>query len=547
MGLTTAPGRLPRAAVFAAAGLTIMAPALIAPSLPAMAAHYGDETLVRLVLTVTSLAIAISAPFAGALADRRGRRPVLIGGLLLYAASGTAGLVVTDLGALLGTRAALGIAVAAVTTAVTALLTDWFTGPRRATYLGYQQGAASLGGVLLLPAAGLLADVGWRAPFWLYAVAAPVAVLALATVRDTGRDPGRDPGPASASVVRAAANPARWRVLGLYLLALAATAVFYMAPTQLPFLLGGLGVDPTLAGVAIAGSTLSGLVGSLAFPAVRRRLSPTAVTLTGLVALGAGWALVGIAQDLVLVLAGMLVGGLGVGLTVPNLNLRLGELAQPAQRGRVLAGLVTGIFLGQFLSPVAAAPLVAATGLGDAFLWAGLLAVAGPAVAAPLLLRRRRRRTDHTRPTAPPHLEGKSMIIHGNRFTIKPGTSPERLEEALESLRNQGRVIPSVKSFVVGRDYGGEYEWGATFVIEDLEGYWEYLTHPAHRNTDSVGLPLVDKFASFDITDDPDPDMGARIAELHQRRYDGDPELTQLISDLGEYTGSAAPGKHGES
>ncbi|WP_129790043.1 Dabb family protein [Promicromonospora panici] len=139
------------------------------------------------------------------------------------------------------------------------------------------------------------------------------------------------------------------------------------------------------------------------------------------------------------------------------------------------------------------------------------------------------------------------MIIHGNRFTIKPGTDPEQLEEALESLRNHGRVIPSVKSFVVGRDYGGEYEWGATFVLEDLQGYWEYLIHPAHQNTDRVGLPLVEKFASFDITDDADPEMGAKIAALHQRRYDSDATLTQLVSDLGDYTGSAAPGKHGEA
>jgi hypothetical protein len=66
-------------------------------------------------------------------------------------------------------------------------------------------------------------------------------------------------------------------------------------------------------------------------------------------------------------------------------------------------------------------------------------------------------------------------------------------------------------------------------VIGDLDGYWEYLIHPAHLNTDRVGLPLVDKFMSFDITDDPDPEMGAKIAELHQRRHDGDPVLTELV------------------
>ncbi|MBO8193274.1 Dabb family protein [Streptomyces oryzae] len=137
------------------------------------------------------------------------------------------------------------------------------------------------------------------------------------------------------------------------------------------------------------------------------------------------------------------------------------------------------------------------------------------------------------------------MIHHGIRFTLKPGVTPEQRDEALESLRNQGRVIPSVTSFVVGRDHGGEYEWGATFAIEDLDGYWEYLIHPAHLSTDRTGLPLVDKFASFDITDDLDPDVGEKIAALHQRRYDRIPELASLVSDLREYIGSAAPGPHG--
>ncbi|MEV0297506.1 Dabb family protein [Nocardia sp. NPDC050710] len=138
------------------------------------------------------------------------------------------------------------------------------------------------------------------------------------------------------------------------------------------------------------------------------------------------------------------------------------------------------------------------------------------------------------------------MIYHGNRFTIKASATPEQVEEALESLRNQGRVIPAVKSFVVGPDYGGEYHYGAVFAIEDLEGYWEYLVHPAHLNTDRVGLPLVDKFMSFDITDDEDPQLADKIAELHQRRYDTMPDITKLVSELGEYSGSAAPGQHGE-
>jgi hypothetical protein len=138
------------------------------------------------------------------------------------------------------------------------------------------------------------------------------------------------------------------------------------------------------------------------------------------------------------------------------------------------------------------------------------------------------------------------MIYHTVRMTLRADAPADKVEAALESLRNQGRVIPSVVSFVVGRDIGGEYEWGGTYVIEDLDGYWEYLKHPAHRRTDEIGLPLVDKFVSFDTTDDEDPRVADKIAALHKRRYEEDPALAKLISDLSSYAGSSAPGPHAD-
>jgi hypothetical protein len=124
------------------------------------------------------------------------------------------------------------------------------------------------------------------------------------------------------------------------------------------------------------------------------------------------------------------------------------------------------------------------------------------------------------------------LIYHGLRMTARPEATPEQVAAALESMREHGRVIPAVKSFVVGRDFGGEYEWSAVYVIENLEDYWEYLIHPAHSRSDRLGLPLAAKFDVFDITDDEDPEVGAKIAELHQRRYAADPELAALVSSL---------------
>ena len=68
-----------------------MAGATIAPGLPGLLAHFADhpdaEYLTRFILTIPGLAIAITAPFAGVLADRFGRRVLLQLGVVLYSST----------------------------------------------------------------------------------------------------------------------------------------------------------------------------------------------------------------------------------------------------------------------------------------------------------------------------------------------------------------------------------------------------------------------------------------------------------------------------
>ncbi|KAA9108094.1 Dabb family protein [Microbacterium rhizomatis] len=124
------------------------------------------------------------------------------------------------------------------------------------------------------------------------------------------------------------------------------------------------------------------------------------------------------------------------------------------------------------------------------------------------------------------------MIFHINRLTYKTDVTPEEREAGLELLRRQGESIPAVKSFVVGPELGADFEYGAVFVIEDLDGYWEYLTHPAHFESEKSGLHLVERFEAFDTTDSDDPGMAAKIAALHRRSYEENPSIADLIAQV---------------
>ncbi|MFD3377360.1 MULTISPECIES: hypothetical protein [unclassified Streptomyces] len=62
------------------------------------------------------------------------------------------------------------------------------------------------------------------------------------------------------------------------------------------------------------------------------------------------------------------------------------------------------------------------------------------------------------------------------------------------------------------------------------------------RTADESGAapPLMEKFESYDITDDPDPEFGAKVAELQRRHYKTDPQLVRLVADLPSHTDSSA-------
>jgi Stress responsive A/B Barrel Domain len=135
------------------------------------------------------------------------------------------------------------------------------------------------------------------------------------------------------------------------------------------------------------------------------------------------------------------------------------------------------------------------------------------------------------------------MISHAIRFTLKPNAPKDQVDVAFEQLRKCGREIKAVQFFCVGRDFGGEFEYGATYALKDIDGYREYMLSPIHRKADELGLPIVDKMISMDITDDEDPAIGDKIREIHSSRFQSDASLRNLVENLGSYEGSGAPGK----
>ncbi|MSU91133.1 MFS transporter [Rhodobacteraceae bacterium 2CG4] len=381
------PGRVGVAVLLFCSMMTVMAGATISPSLPQMVLAFQDTPdagiLVRLVITITSLAIALTAMPVGALADRIGRIPLLTGGIALYVAAGTAGLWVDQLGALLASRVALGMAVAAIMTTATALIGDYFDGERRGRILGWQGSAMGFGGVVFITLGGLLAQTGWRGPFWVYAI----PIVLLAAVPLILHEPARlRPGTPGQSAGREPQGP---RFL-LYAAAFLVMAGFYAVPVQMPFLLAEQGhPEPRVAGLALGTVTLVSALASLNFGAVTRRLRPGLVVPLATAAAGAGVLIAGLAPALPLTFAGLALTGLGLGLTMPGLPSFLMRITPRARMGRVMGGFTTAIFLGQFASPLLLQPAIARAGTAAGVASAAVLFAAAAALLRLIALRYR--------------------------------------------------------------------------------------------------------------------------------------------------------------
>ncbi|MEV6302924.1 MFS transporter [Actinoplanes sp. NPDC051861] len=337
--------------------LSVLGAVLIAPVLPQMTDHFagvaGADVLVPIVLTVPALIIGLTAPFAGVIADAIDRKRVLIIAMIGYSIFGTAPLYLDSLGAIIGSRVLVGVCEAAIMTCCTTLIADYWSGPRRSRYLGLQTLLASVSATVFLGLGGALGAGGWRTPFWLYSVAALLAVpMALLIWQPVTA-------PRTAKLA-----PLPWRQLRVpCLVTLAGGVVFYALIVELSFVLDEAGVTATATIGAL--SALMSLATALAAGSFAKLSGQTPRTLLP-IAFGlsaAGFLVIwGSGGSVPVITVGAVLTGAGTGLLLPTLLTWATNGLSFAERGRG-TGLWTGtLFIGEFLSPVLLTGLAAAIG-----------------------------------------------------------------------------------------------------------------------------------------------------------------------------------------
>ncbi|MFB2973527.1 MFS transporter [Aerosakkonema sp. BLCC-F183] len=366
-----------------ASTMTVMAGATISPALPQMQEFFNNEPnsefWVKLLLTLPGLFTGLGAPFAGAIIDRFGRKPLLMAAIFLYGIAGGTGCVLSSLTGLLIGRAFLGLAVAAIMTTCVTLIADYYQGPQRNQIMGTQAAFMGYGGVAFLLLGGFLAGLSWRGPFFIYLSAFIILPLVIFSITEPERTAGHTSTLAEDSDTELPIKT----LLPIYLLTFLTMVVFYMIPVQIPFYLRNFQVSSAQVGMAIAASTLASATMSLFYKTIKARLSFQMILVCLYPLIGLGYISVSFANSYAFAVLGLIVAGLGLGLMLPNMNVWLNAIAPVAARGRLLGGLTTSMFLGQFFSPIIIQPIAQQIKLGPTFALVGgvMLALAATIAA----------------------------------------------------------------------------------------------------------------------------------------------------------------------
>ena len=129
--------------------------------------------------TITSLAWAFSAVFAGPFSDRYGRKPLLLLGIGLGAIGSLGAALSPSLLWLIVARFVTGLG-GMVPPAIMTTLGDVYPSDRRGRIIGLIVGISGLGPVVAVPLLALLASVfGWRSAFFVAATSLGILLVAL--------------------------------------------------------------------------------------------------------------------------------------------------------------------------------------------------------------------------------------------------------------------------------------------------------------------------------------------------------------------------------
>lgn len=361
-----------------------MGTGLLSPILDSLIDPLGTSAAdIGLMLSFFTAPSIIMIPITGMLCDRYGRKPILIVSLLLFGAAGSAIAFTTEYRIALGLRLLQGAGFGGILPTIITSIGDIYSGTEEATAQGIRFTVSGLGFTVFPFLSSILVAIAWQYPFFVHALSFPIALVVYLSFTEPARldntisNVTRD-GDAQSQLSAVFGLVARRRILMLILARGLPMVVWigfltYNSIVVVQVLNG----TPLQAGalVAVASFTMMGAASQAGriSATFNSRLYP----LVGAhICLGVGFATFLYAPLLSIAGIGLLIVGVGVGLTLSLYRSVITGLVDDTLRGSLVSLAETSGRITSTVTPVLMGWIIAVAqpqiGIGPAIQMAGL-------------------------------------------------------------------------------------------------------------------------------------------------------------------------------
>jgi len=338
--------------IFSITLIGVMGVASLTPALPKISQALDlNKSEIALLISAFTFPGIFLTPIAGVVADRLGRKAVLIPSLFIFALAGFSIFFVKDFHLIILFRVIQGIGAAPLGSINTTLVGDFFRGKDRPAAMGYNASVLSLSTASYPLIGGALAGIAWYYPFIMPLLAIPVGLFVIFGIREPKIEKVSD---LKQYIKAISTSIVKKEVMGIFLLGILTFIILYGAfLTYIPFLvsqkfnLAAPQIGVLLSISSLTTAVLATQVGRLTNKFGSLFLLKAAFTLYFIVSL-----IIPHVNHLYLFLLPILIFGSAQALNIPSLQTSLANLAPDYQRGAFMSlnGMVLRI--GQTLGPL---------------------------------------------------------------------------------------------------------------------------------------------------------------------------------------------------
>ncbi|WP_309500176.1 MFS transporter, partial [Sulfurovum sp.] len=233
---------------------------------------------------------------------------------------------------------------------------DYFTEHARHKFMSKQGLAVGIGGIIFITSGGFLAQMHWSYPFALYLL----PILFLPFIAKSLYEPEKHKHSPELEL--------KVKLLPVYITAFFVMVLFYMLPTQLPYLIvNTLGGKPQTVGFVIATAMTFNALTSMQYAKIKAKFSYMQIYSATFLLFGTGLFFISQASSIGQLFFATAPIGMAFGLLLVNTNAWFLSQVPPSKRGKAAGLLTSSFFLGQFASPLLFEPIVSAYGIQGLF------------------------------------------------------------------------------------------------------------------------------------------------------------------------------------